>query len=57
MRHTIRRVARFVSQEDGASLLEYGMLLLLIAAICILVVQAIGTKVSNGYATFNSQIP
>jgi pilus assembly protein Flp/PilA len=48
---------RFGHQEDGATLLEYGMLVLLIAAICVLIVKAIGTKVSNGFNTVNSALP
>jgi len=48
---------RFVQQDDGATLLEYGMLVLLIAAICVLIVKAIGTKVSNGFDTVNAALP
>jgi len=48
---------RFIHQEDGATLLEYGMLVLLIAAICVLIVKAIGTKVSNGFHTVNAALP
>jgi len=57
MRHLLRSAKRFLSDVDGASLIEYGLLVLLIAAICLLIVKAIGTKVSNGYHTFNSLIP
>jgi pilus assembly protein Flp/PilA len=48
---------RFVRGDEGATLLEYGMLVLLIAAICVLIVQAIGTKASNGFNTVNSVLP
>ena len=57
MRHLVRRARQFHTEVEGASLVEYGMLLLLIAAVCLLIVQAVGTKVSNGYATFNNQLP
>ena len=51
-------VARnFVAQEDGAALLEYGMLVLLIAVLCIVAVQQIGKKVSNGFTAVNSALP
>jgi Flp pilus assembly pilin Flp len=51
-------VARnFVAQEDGAALLEYGMLVLLIAVLCIVAVQQIGRKVSNGFTAVNSALP
>lgn len=47
----------FVAQEDGAALLEYGMLVLLIAVLCIVAVQQIGRKVSNGFTAVNSALP
>jgi len=51
-------VARnFVAQEDGAALLEYGMLVLLIAVLCIVAVQQIGKKVSNGFTSVNAALP
>jgi Flp pilus assembly pilin Flp len=51
-------VARnFVAQEDGAALLEYGMLVLLIAVLCIVAVQQIGKKVSNGFTAVNTALP
>ena len=57
MREMIRRMRRLARQDEGTSLVEYGMLLLLIAAICILVITAIGTKVSNGWETTNGLLP
>jgi pilus assembly protein Flp/PilA len=47
----------FVREDEGAALLEYGMLVLLIAVLCIVAVRAIGTKVSNGFTTINSNLP
>jgi pilus assembly protein Flp/PilA len=47
----------FVTQEDGAALLEYGMLVLLIAVLCIVAVKTIGSKVSNGFNSVNSLLP
>lgn len=35
-------VSRFVSEEDGATMPEYGLMLALIAIVCILSVTAIG---------------
>ena len=51
-------VARnFVAQEDGAALLEYGMLVLLIAVLCIVAIKTIGSKVSNGFNSVNTALP
>jgi pilus assembly protein Flp/PilA len=50
-------VASFVKEEDGAALLEYGMLVLLIAVLCIIAVRTIGSKISNGFNTVNVNLP
>jgi len=50
-------VRAFGRDEEGAALVEYGMLVLLIAVLCILVIQSLGKKVSNGFATVNSTLP
>ena len=47
----------FVTQEDGAALLEYGMLVLLIAVLCIIAVKTIGSKISNGFNSVNANLP
>lgn len=47
----------FLHDEEGATLLEYGMLVMLIAMISIVAVTAIGRKVSNGFSSANSQLP
>ena len=50
-------LSRFVRDEEGASLLEYGMLVLLIALLCIIAVKTIGSKISNGFNSANSMLP
>ena len=47
----------FIKEEEGAALLEYGMLVLLIAVLCIVAIRSIGSKVSNGFSTVNSNLP
>ncbi len=47
----------FVKDEDGAALLEYGMLVLLIAVLCIVAVKTIGSKISNGFNSVNTNLP
>jgi Flp pilus assembly pilin Flp len=48
---------RFLNDEDGAALIEYGMLALLIAVLCIVAIKTIGSKVSNGFNAVNSSLP
>jgi len=47
----------FVKNEEGAALIEYGLLALLIAVLCIVAIRTIGSKVSNGFNTVNSNLP
>ena len=48
---------RFLRDDEGATLLEYGMLTLLITVLSIVAVKSIGTKVSTGFNTVNTQLP
>jgi pilus assembly protein Flp/PilA len=49
-------IARFQKDESGASLVEYGMLLALIAVVCIGVVTGLGETVSDVFSTINTDI-
>lgn len=44
-------------EERGASAVEYGLLVALIAAIIVLIVKALGSKVSSAFSTVNSALP
>ena len=48
MRNFLRRLIR---NERGAALVEYGMLVGLIAVICVLAVTNLGTKISSMFQT------
>ena len=48
---------RLVKSEDGAALIEYGMLVMLIALLCIIALKTIGSKVANGFNSANSMLP
>ena len=55
---TIRNITRaFVTEEEGAALLEYGILVLLIAVLSITVVKSIGSKIQTGFTTVNNNLP
>ena len=43
----MQTLRNFVKNEDGATMVEYGLMLALIAIVCILAVTAIGTS-ANG---------
>ena len=50
-------VARFVREEAGQDLIEYGLLIGIITAAAITAIQAIGPKVGGYYSTLNSRLP
>ena len=47
-------VARFAQDESGATAIEYGLIVALIAVVIITAVAAIGTKVNNGFGSVNT---
>jgi len=49
-------IGRFRQDEDGAALVEYGMLVGLIAVICVLAVTALGTEVSTAFSKYASAL-
>jgi pilus assembly protein Flp/PilA len=42
--------SRFVRDEEGASLAEYGLLLALIAVVCIAAIAVVGTNISKMFS-------
>jgi pilus assembly protein Flp/PilA len=45
-----------MSDDEGATMVEYGIMVALIAAVCITVVTTLGQKVSNAFSTVNTSI-
>ena len=43
-------INRFRRDDEGAALVEYGMLVGLIAVICVVAVTTLGTEVSNAFS-------
>jgi pilus assembly protein Flp/PilA len=43
-------IDRFRREEEGAALVEYGMLVGLIAVICVVAVTTLGTEVSTAFS-------
>jgi Flp pilus assembly pilin Flp len=53
----MRSAIRFLRGEDGATLVEYGIVILIVACLAVLTVKQIGSKVSRGFESVNSQLP
>jgi pilus assembly protein Flp/PilA len=50
-------VRNFVRNEEGAALVEYGLLVLLIAVLAIVAVKTLGSRVSNTLNTAANAMP
>jgi len=47
---------RFVKDESGAALVEYGMLVGLIAVVCIAAVTTLGTTINGVFGAINAAL-
>lgn len=52
-----RRLRAWLRDDRGATLVEYGLLIALIAAVCIVVVTSVGAKISAAIASFDTDMP
>jgi Flp pilus assembly pilin Flp len=50
-------VARFVREDSGQDLIEYGLLVGIITAVAIGAISSIGPKVQQYYTNLNSHLP
>ena len=57
MKNRLQKVVRAVNRQSGQSLVEYALILALIAVVAILVLQGLGTKVNNTLSSVNSNLP
>lgn len=56
MRSLQNAVTRFLRDEDGAALVEYGILVALIATIALVVVATVGNKVSEKFSAIAASL-
>ena len=49
-------VKKFVRGEEGATMVEYGLMLALIAVVCIGVVTTIGTSANTKFGSVNTAL-
>ncbi|MEN9508409.1 MAG: Flp/Fap pilin component [Gemmatimonadota bacterium] len=48
---------RFLNDESAATMVEYGVMVALIAAVAIATVKTLGTEVDSAFSTINSNMP
>jgi pilus assembly protein Flp/PilA len=54
--YLLQLVNRFRRDDEGAALAEYGLLVGLIAVVCVIAITALGTKISSAFSTIASAI-
>jgi pilus assembly protein Flp/PilA len=54
--YLLQLINRFRRNEDGAALAEYGLLVALIAVVCVVAVTALGTNISTAFSKIASAI-
>jgi pilus assembly protein Flp/PilA len=52
----LNQIMRFVKEEDGATAVEYGLMVALIAAVIVGSVTALGTNVNNKFNSVATSI-
>ena len=52
----VKQIVRFMKEEDGATAVEYGLLVAAIAAIIVVTVGTLGGKVHTAFKTVNDNI-
>ena len=52
-----RNLKKLWNDESGATAVEYGLLVALIAAVIVITVKTLGGKVDTGFSTVNSALP
>ena len=57
MKTLLRKIVAFINDEEGASAVEYGLLVGLIAVAIIVAVTALGTKLSGLFTTITGKLP
>jgi Flp pilus assembly pilin Flp len=50
-------LSRFVREDAGQDLIEYGLLIAIITSACILAISGIGPKVAGYFSNLNTALP
>jgi len=53
----MKKLMRFLKEEDGATAVEYGLMVALIAAIIVVMVGNVGQKVLGAFTAVNTALP
>ena len=56
MKFLVKKLCDFISDEQGATAVEYGLFVALIAAVIVTLVKNFGTKIQAAFTTINGQL-
>jgi pilus assembly protein Flp/PilA len=56
MQGIIAQANRFLRDEEGATMVEYGLMVALIAIVCITAVTAIGTNLNSVFSDISTKL-
>ena len=52
----LRNADALLRGEDGATMVEYGIMVALIAAVCVVLISTLGQNVSSAFSSVNASI-
>ena len=53
----LRKIVRSIKNRSGQSLVEYALILALIAVVAVLVLQGLGAHINNSLSSVNANLP
>lgn len=53
----IKKLMDVLKDEEGATMVEYGLMVALIAAVCVIIVGSLGGKVNTAFTTVDGAMP
>lgn len=56
MYQLLNLIQNFIKDEEGATAVEYGVLIALIIALAIAVIQVLGKKINNAFNSVNAKL-
>ena len=57
MKHGLQRIIQSIKKHSGQSLVEYALILALIAVVAVIVLQGLGAHINNSLSSVNSNLP
>ena len=56
MQKVLALYSRFSKDESGATMVEYAIMIALIASVCIVIIRVVGEKTNNSFGNVNNAL-